>query len=124
MSANPPAPPHVLAEPFAAALFGADAPEPVEFLMLLTEVSQLSPAEYASMWSDMVTIARGTPVSARERAEYVLSAPSRVVEAARLAAMLGEVSESVQVLVVRTLRLSLQRQVKPRQRREGTLTPA
>ncbi len=124
MSTGPSASPHALAEPFATALFGATAPDSAEFVMLLTEVSQLSAAEYATMWSDMVSIARGAPVSSRERAEYLLSAPSRVRQAARLARMMGEVSESVQTLVVRTLRLSLQRQIKPRQRREAAMATA
>lgn len=114
---NPSSPPHALAEPLAKALFDAEAPEPVEFIMLLTEVSQLSPHDYATMWSDMVSIARGEPVLGRERAEYALVAAARVAQAGRLATILGEASESVQHLVVRTLRLTMQRQAKPRRPR-------
>ena len=101
---------HPLAGSFAEALFAAEAPDPVDFLMLLTEISQLTPNEFAGLWSDVVTIGRGSPVSPRERAAYALAAPARVAEATRLATILGEVSPTLQVLVVRTLRLTVQRQ--------------
>jgi hypothetical protein len=101
---------HPLADSFASALFATEEPDAVEFLMLLTEVSQLSPTEFASLWCDVVAIGRGAPVSPRERAAYALAAPARVAEATRLATILGEVSPTLQVLVVRTLRLTVQRQ--------------
>ena len=109
---------HPLAEPFAAALFAPDEPDPVDFVMLLTEVSQLPPPEYAQMWSQVVGIGRGAPVQARERAEYVRSAPDRVSEAEKLATMLGEVQPTLQVLVVRALRLMLRGQMRKGPRAE------
>lgn len=102
---------HPLAEPFAAALFGAESPDPLDFLMLLNEIAQLSPIEYAVMWTQTVEIGRGEPATPRERAQWALSAPSRVVEALRLATLLGEAAPSVQALVVKTLRLSIRRQM-------------
>lgn len=114
-----PQPSHPLAEPFAAALFGEELPDAIEFVMLLTEVSQLPPAEYAVMWSQVVEIGRGSPTVPRERALYALNAPSRVLEAQRLVTILGEVSPEIQRLAIRTLRLTLRRQMSGEPIRRG-----
>lgn len=115
---------HPLAEPFATALFAPDEPDPVDFVMLLTEVSQLPPPEYAQLWSQVVSIGRGTPVQARERADYVRSAPDRVSEAEKFATMLGEMQPTLQVLVIRTLRLMLRGQMRRGPRPEPATTTA
>jgi hypothetical protein len=104
--------PHPLAEPFATALFAPEEPDPVDFVMLLTEVSQLPAPEYAQLWSQVVGIGRGVPVQARERAEYVRSAPDRVSQAEKFATLLGEMQPGLQILVIRTLRLMLLGQMR------------
>ncbi|MCC6928394.1 MAG: hypothetical protein IT359_05300 [Gemmatimonadaceae bacterium] len=110
---------HPLAESLAAAFLGEAEPEPVDFVMLLTEMTQLSPQDYVSLWSDVVTIGTGVPTTPRERADYSYSARSQLVEATRLAARMGEISEKLQLLVMRALRLQLRAQRRRRIARAG-----
>lgn len=111
--------PHPLAEPLAAAFLGEVEPDPMDFLMLLTEMTQLPAQEYVAVWSDVVTIGSGVPTTPRERAEYSYSAQAQLAEATKLAARMGEISEKLQLLVMRALRLQLRGQQRRRIARAG-----
>lgn len=114
--------PHPLAESLAAAFLGDAEPDPMDFLMLLTEMTQLSPQDYVVLWSDVVTIGTGVPTTPRERADYSFSAQSQLAEATKLASRLGEVSEKLQLLVMRAIRLQLRAQQRRRIARAGLAT--
>ena len=106
--------PHPLAAPLAEAFLGAVEPDPMDFLMLLTELSQLTPPDYVTVWSDVISVATGVPTTPRERAEYSFSAQAQLVDAKKLAARLGESSEKLQRLVMRAIRLQLLAQQRRR----------
>jgi len=111
--------PHPLAEPLAAAFLGDAEPDPMDFLMLLTEMTQLAPPDYVALWSDVVTLGTGVATTPRERADYSFSAQAQLAEATKLAARMGEVSEKLQLLVMRALRLQLRAQQRRRMARAG-----
>ena len=106
--------PHPLAGPLAEAFLGGVEPDPMDFLMLLSELSQLTPADYVTVWSDVITVGTGVTTTPRERAEYSFSAQAQLADAKTLAAKLGEASEKVQRLVMRAIRLQLQNQQRSR----------